>query len=78
MQSFKKGDHVSWNSHGGKKGTSAQTNNGVAVGTVQKRLTNDSEIKGHKVRASPGDPQYLVRSENGGIAAHKPSALKRR
>lgn len=72
MQRFKKGDHVSWNSHGGKK-----SSKGIAEGTVQKQLTDDTEIKGHKVRASPANPQYLVRSKNGGIAAHKPSALKK-
>jgi hypothetical protein len=31
------------------------------------------------VRASPEEPQYLVRSEkSGGVAVHKPSALRSR
>jgi hypothetical protein len=29
------------------------------------------------VRASTDEPQYLVRSDNGGEAVHKPSALHR-
>lgn len=66
MTTFKKGDKVSWKSHGG-----------TAHGTVEKKLTSETEIKGHKVAASTDDPQYLVKSEAGGEAAHKPGALKR-
>jgi hypothetical protein len=61
-----KGDKVSWNSHGG-----------TAHGAVEKKVTSDTQIKGHKVRASSDDPQYIVESDNGGKAAHKPSALKK-
>jgi hypothetical protein len=70
---LKKGDAVEWNSHGGKK-----SRKGVATGTVVKRLTEPMKIKGHTVKASKDEPQYLVRSDNGGKAAHKPSALRRR
>ncbi len=63
-KSFSKGDHVSWKSHGG-----------TAHGTVEKKQTSDTQIKSHKVRASSDDPQYIVKSDNGGKAAHKPSAL---
>ena len=70
---LKKGDAVEWNSHGGKK-----SRNGVATGVVVKKLTRPRTIKGHRVAASKEDPQYLVRSDNGGKAAHKPSALRRR
>lgn len=66
MADLKKGDKVSWNSHGG-----------TAHGAVEKTLTSDTSIKGHKVRASKDDPQYLVESDNGGKAAHKASALKK-
>ncbi|MFI5956572.1 DUF2945 domain-containing protein [Cryptosporangium sp. NPDC051539] len=63
--SFSKGDRVSWKSHGGE-----------AVGTVEKKLTEDTEAGGRTVRASVDDPQYLVRSEKSGrTAVHKPSAL---
>ena len=66
MTDFKKGDEVTWSSHGG-----------TAHGTVEKKQTSDTKIKSHVVRASPDDPQYIVRSDNGGKAAHKPSALKK-
>ena len=60
-----KGDKVSWKSHGGE-----------AVGTVEKKITSDTEAAGRTVRASEDDPQYLVKSEkSGGEAVHKPSAL---
>ena len=67
MTEFKKGDRVKWNSHGGE-----------AVGTVERRITADTEAGGRKVRASKAEPQYLVKSEkSGGTAVHKPSALRR-
>jgi hypothetical protein len=71
-RTFRKGDRVEWNSHGGKR-----SRRGVAVGTVVKTLTAPTSIKGHDVKASAEEPQYLVRSDNGGEAAHKPSALRR-
>ena len=62
-----KGDQVSWKSHGG-----------TAEGTVEKKITADTEAAGRTVRASDDDPQYLVRSEkSGGEAVHKPSALEK-
>jgi hypothetical protein len=64
---LKKGDHVSWKSHGG-----------TAEGTVEKKIIEDTEEAGRTVRASEDDPQYLVRSErSGGEAVHKPGALKK-
>jgi Hypervirulence associated proteins TUDOR domain len=66
-QEFKKGDKVEWSSHGGK-----------AVGTVERKITSDTEAGGRTVRASKDEPQYLVRSaKSGGTAVHKPEALKR-
>ena len=60
-----KGDHVSWNSHGG-----------TAEGTVTKKITEETEAAGRKVKASPEEPQYEVESEkSGGTAVHKPGAL---
>ena len=67
MAELKKGDHVTWKSHGSE-----------AEGTVEKKITEDTEAAGRTVRASKDDPQYLVRSEkSGGEAVHKPSALHR-
>ena len=64
---FTSGDEVSWKSHGG-----------TAEGTVEKKITSDTEAAGRTVRASEDDPQYLVKSEkSGGEAVHKPSALHR-
>ncbi len=68
MTEFKTGDRVSWKSHGGE-----------AVGTVEKKITSDTEAAGRTVRASKDEPQYLVKSEkSGGEAVHKPSALKKK
>ena len=67
MTDFKKGDKVDWQSHGG-----------TAHGTVEKKLTADTKIKSHQVRASKEDPQYLVKTEAGAEAAHKPDALKKK
>ena len=61
---LKPGSRVSWNSHGG-----------TAHGKVVKKLTGASHIKGHKVAATPDDPQFLVETDEGKRAAHKPSAL---
>lgn len=61
---LKTGDHVSWKSHGG-----------TAHGKIVKKQTSDTKIKSHQVRASADDPQFIVESDNGGKAAHKPSAL---
>jgi hypothetical protein len=63
-----KGDRVEWNSHGG-----------TAVGKVERKITEDTEAAKRTVRASPDDPQYLVRSDkSGGEAVHKPSALRKK
>jgi hypothetical protein len=62
---FRKGDEVAWRSHGS-----------TAVGTVEEKITEDTEAAGRHVRASQDDPQYLVKSDrSGGEAVHKPSAL---
>jgi hypothetical protein len=67
MADFEKGDRVRWSSHGGE-----------AVGTVERRITSDTEEAGRTVRASEDEPQYLVRSEkSGGTAVHRPDALRR-
>ena len=68
MAELKKGDEVTWESHGG-----------TAVGKVKRKITSDTKAGGRKVKASKDDPQYLVQSDkSGGEAVHKPSALKKR
>ena len=68
MSEFKKGDKVTWKSHGGE-----------AVGKVEKKITSDTHAAKRDVRASRDDPQYLVKSEkSGGEAVHKPSALHKK
>ena len=63
---FKAGDKVSWSSHGG-----------TAHGKVVKKLTAPMTIKGHKVAASTDNPEYLVETDDGKQAAHKPEALSK-
>jgi hypothetical protein len=64
-ENLSRGDKVRWKSHGGE-----------AAGQVEKKITEDTEAGGRKVRASPDDPQYLVKSDkSSGEAVHKPDAL---
>ena len=60
------GDKVSWKSSGGG-----------ARGKVVKKLTKPMDIKGHHVAASKDNPEYLVETDEGKQAAHKPGALKK-
>ena len=67
MANLKAGDNVTWESSGGH-----------SVGKVVKKVTSPTHIKGHKVAASPGNPEYIVKSDKGGgTAAHKSGALKK-
>lgn len=66
MSGFRAGDRVSWNSHGS-----------TATGEVVRKITSDTEAAGRTVRASEDEPQYLVRSDSGGAAVHKPDALRK-
>ena len=64
---FKAGDKVRWNSP-----------QGPIHGTVKKKLTSPTQIKGHEVAASAEHPEYLVVSDKTGAeAAHKADALKK-
>jgi hypothetical protein len=66
-EDIKKGDHVTWKSHGSK-----------TSGTVEGEITEDTKAAGRTVRASKDDPQFVVKSDkSGGEAVHKPTALKR-
>ena len=65
MSEPKKGDEVTWKSHGGE-----------AVGKVVKKITTETEAGGRTVKASEDEPQFLVKSDkSGGEAVHKPEAL---
>ena len=55
-----------------------QSAQGTLHGTVKKKLTSPTEIKGHHVAASAEHPEYLVVSDKTGAeAAHKAEALKK-
>jgi Hypervirulence associated proteins TUDOR domain len=62
----KKGDRVSWKSSGG-----------TAHGKVVKKQTTPTRIKGHEVKASKDNPQFIVETDEGKRAAHKAGALKK-
>ncbi|WP_419827459.1 DUF2945 domain-containing protein [Sphingomonas sp.] len=66
MADVKKGDKVTWKSHGG-----------TAHGTVEKKVTSDVTIKGNKFKASEDDPKVVVKTDSGAKAAHNPSTLKK-
>jgi Hypervirulence associated proteins TUDOR domain len=60
------GDKVSWKSSGG-----------TAHGKVVKKQTTPTKIKGHEVKASKDNPQFIVETNEGKKAAHKAGALKK-
>ncbi|WP_428491667.1 DUF2945 domain-containing protein [Rhodopila sp.] len=67
-KSLKAGDKVEWNTAQGK-----------TSGTVEKRQTSATQIKGHKVAASKNEPQYIVKSaKTGRKAAHKAEGLAKK
>lgn len=62
-----KGDKVEW-----------ETSQGKTEGKVVKKQTTSTKIKGHEVKASKSDPQYIVESaKTGRRAAHKPGVHSR-
>lgn len=65
-KTFRPGDRVTWKSHGGE-----------AHGTIVRKQTSRTHIKGHEVAASKNNPEFIVETHNGKRAAHKPAALKR-
>jgi DUF2945 family protein len=67
-KTLKPGDKVAWN-----------TSQKQTEGTVEKKITSETRIKGHVAKPTKEDPQYLVRSgKTGAKAAHKPEELKKR
>lgn len=65
-QNLMAGDRVSWSSHGGD-----------AHGKVLKKIGAPTQIKGHKVAASKANPEYLVETDEGKRAAHRPNTLRK-
>lgn len=64
---FKPGDHVEWKKIGGS-----------TTGTVKKKITADTKVSGHRVRASEDKPQFEVATDaTGKRAAHKPQTMKK-
>jgi hypothetical protein len=57
-KTFKAGDQVSWN-----------TSQGETSGKVVRKQTSQTTIKGHVVKASKDDPQYIVESSKSGKKA---------
>ena len=67
VETFKRGDHVKWNSEAGR-----------VTGVVQKKITSEIVFKGYKRHASKQEPQYIIKSDKTDhIAIHKGSALVR-
>ena len=65
---FRKGDRVEWD-----------TSQGATQGEVVRKQTSSTQIKGHNVKASKENPQYIVESDKSGKrAAHKPDELRRK
>ncbi|MDP9095562.1 MAG: DUF2945 domain-containing protein [Pseudomonadota bacterium] len=63
----KAGDKVKWNSAGGE-----------THGTVKKKVTSETRIKGHVAKATKDNPQFVVTSDKSGTeAVHKPAELKK-
>ena len=67
-KSLKPGDKVEWSSSAG-----------MVKGKIVKELTDETKIKSHVVKASPQNPEYLVKSDaSGKTAAHKKEALTKK
>jgi hypothetical protein len=63
--SLKSGDKVAWRSPRGE-----------THGTVERKITGTAKLRGHTAKASPGAPQFQVKSaKTGARAIHKPDAL---
>ena len=65
-RTFKRGDHVEWNSEAGR-----------VRGIILKKVTSDIRIKGYVHHASKDQPQYLIQSDKTDhVAIHKGPALR--
>ena len=65
-KTFKRGDHVAWNSEAGR-----------VRGIVVKKVVSDVRFKGYTHHATKEEPQYFIRSDKTDhVAIHKGSALR--
>ena len=65
-KSFKRGDHVEWNSEAGR-----------VRGTITKKVTSSVSFNGYVHHASKAEPQYFIRSDKTDhVAIHKGGVLK--
>ena len=66
-ETLKRGDKVSWGTSGGE-----------THGTVEKKVTGTTQVKGHTAKATKQEPQFVVKSaKSGKTAVHKPGDLKK-
>jgi Hypervirulence associated proteins TUDOR domain len=66
-KTYKRGDHVEWNSEAGR-----------VRGVIMKKVVSDTRFKGYVHHASKEEPQYIIKSDKTDhIALHKGQALKR-
>lgn len=64
-EQFKQGDTVEWS-----------VGKGTTVGTVEKKVTQDTSLNGQSVKASESDPRYFVKNEHTGqLTSHRSEAL---
>jgi hypothetical protein len=65
-KTFKRGDHVEWNSEAGR-----------VRGVVVKTIVSAVRVKGYVHHASKDEPQYIIKNEKTDhVAIHKGQALK--
>jgi Hypervirulence associated proteins TUDOR domain len=65
-KTFKRGDHVEWNSEAGR-----------VRGVIVKKVVSDVRLKGYVHHATKQEPQYFIKSDKTPhIAIHKGSALR--
>jgi len=65
-KTFKRGDHVEWNSEAGR-----------VRGVILKKVVSDIPLKGYVHHASKEEPQYLIQSDKTDhVAIHKPQTLR--
>ena len=63
----KVGDKVTWG-----------TPQGETHGTVEKKVTSTTKVKGHVAKPTKDAPQFVVKSaKSGKTAVHKPEELKK-
>ena len=65
-KTFKRGDHVEWNSEAGR-----------VSGVIVKKVVSGIRFKGYVHHASKDEPQYIIKSDKTDhIAIHKGRALR--